>query len=102
MSAGIRRTIAAFVTLVVIMSIASPAMAQTRARSQQEAANAPVVFDVLVMRPVGFVSLLIGTGLFVASTPLVLVTRPHQVDVPFEKLVVKPAKFLWSDSLGGH
>jgi hypothetical protein len=32
----------------------------------------------------------------------VLITRPHEIGIPFNDLVVRPAKYLWVDPLGGH
>jgi hypothetical protein len=90
-----------------ILVIASAALllsttstAQTIA--QGDAANAPVAVDVMLLRPAGFVGLVLGTGFFLVTTPLVLITRPHEIGTPFDALVVKPAKFLWRDPLGGH
>jgi hypothetical protein len=103
MSAEIRRTLAALVALIAIVSGSLPADASNGgSRSHDEAANAPVGFDVLVMRPVGFVTLVLGTGLFLIAAPLTLVTRPLEIDKPFQNFVVRPARFLWADPLGGH
>ena len=99
MSLGIRRTLAALVALLMLGTAAGPAAAT---RSSEDVANAPVVFDVLVLRPIGFATLALGTGLFLVSLPLLVVTRPQEIDKPFGHLVAGPAKFLWSDSLGGH
>ncbi len=76
------------------------AMGQTR--SQSDAANASAAVDVLMLRPAGFLSLVVGTGLFLALSPIVLVTRPHEIGTPFKQLVVRPAKYLWVDPIGGH
>ena len=98
-SAGIRRRIVALIALIAISTTALPAAA---VKSQEETANAPIGVDLLLMRPVGFLALIAGTGLFVISTPLVLITRPHEIGKPFKLWVVRPAKFLWADPLGGH
>lgn len=96
-----RRTVAAWMSaLILSMAVTSPVQAQTR--SQGDAANASPVVDVLLLRPAGFVSLVVGAGLMVALTPIVLITRPHEIDKPFEQLVMKPVRFLWSDPIGGH
>lgn len=71
-------------------------------RTQDDAANAPVAVDVLILRPAGFLGLVVGTGLFLLLTPIVLITRPHEIGIPFKELVVRPAKFLWVDPIGGH
>ena len=80
--------------------LSTPTMADTVA--QGDAANAPAVVDVMLLRPFGFVSLVVGTGLFVLISPIVLVTRPHEIGTPFDDLVARPARYLWRDPLGGH
>ncbi len=101
MSIRFRRFMAVMAAVLLFSTVLSTAgMAQTR--SQSDAANAPVAVDVLLLRPAGFLSLIVGTALFVVMSPIVLVTRPHEIGKPFKQLVVRPAKFLWSDPLGGH
>ncbi|MFO0689630.1 MAG: hypothetical protein U0900_13060 [Myxococcota bacterium] len=101
MSNRIRRTVAAVTAALLLATVAtSPSYAQTR--SQGDAANASPVVDVMLLRPVGFVSLVVGIGLMAALTPIILITRPQEINKPFEQLVVKPARFLWVDPIGGH
>lgn len=96
---GIRRACAALITLILVFAVATPAAANYET---DEGANAPVVFDVLIMRPIGFVALGLGSGLFVASLPIALVSRPQDIDKPFHMLVARPSKFLWGDPIGQH
>lgn len=101
MSIRFRRFMAVMAAVLLFSTVFSTAgWAQTR--SQADASNAPVAVDVLLLRPAGFLSLIVGTGLFVVMSPIVLVTRPHEIGIPFKQLIVRPAKFLWSDPLGGH
>jgi len=101
MSNGLRRILAVTAAILLLSTVFSTSgMAQTR--SQSDAANAPAAVDVLLLRPAGFISLVVGTGLFLALSPIVLVTRPHEIGTPFKELVVRPAKYLWADPLGGH
>jgi hypothetical protein len=81
-------------------TLAASALASTV--EQGDAANAPAAVDVVMLRPAGFVSLVVGTGLFLAVSPIVLVTRPQEIGRPFKQLVVRPAKYLWVDPIGGH
>ncbi len=97
MSNRLRRILA--VSFAALL-LSSPAMAQTIA--QGDAANAPAVVDVMLLRPVGFISLVVGTVIFLAITPIILVTRPHEIGMPFHDLVARPARYLWRDPLGGH
>ena len=95
-----RRFMAVLAAATMILAAAMPTTAM--ADSHGEAASTPVTFDVILMRPVGFVTLGLGTGLFLGTLPLVLVTRPQDIDTSAETLVARPARFLWKDSLGGH
>jgi hypothetical protein len=96
------RQILAVAAAILLFSTVFSTSATAQARYQTDAANAPATVDVLVLRPVGFVSLVVGTGLFLLLSPVVLITRPHEIGVPFKELVVRPAKYLWVDPIGGH
>jgi len=101
MSIPLRRILAATcAALLLSTGLATGSWAKTR--SQSDAANAPAAVDVAVLRPAGFVGLVLGTGIFVATLPIVAITRPHEIGTPFEALVVEPARFLWVDPIGGH
>ncbi len=80
--------------------LSTSTMAQTVV--QGDAANAPAVVDVMLLRPFGFISLVVGTSIFLIISPIVLVTRPHEIGKPFDDLVGRPARYLWRDPLGGH
>jgi hypothetical protein len=58
--------------------------------------------DVLLLRPIAFVTLIAGTALFIASVPFVAITRPHEIGKPFDTLVAEPARYIWMDPLGTH
>jgi hypothetical protein len=96
------RRILAVTTATLLLSTVFSTSAMGQTRTQNDAANAPAAVDVLLLRPAGFVSLVVGTALFLALSPIVLVTRPHEIGTPFKQLVVRPAKYLWADPLGGH
>ena len=101
MSNRLRRILAVTAAMLLFSTVFSTsAMAQTR--SQNDAANASATVDVMLLRPAGFLSLVVGTGLFLVLSPIVLITRPHEIGIPFKELVVRPAKYLWVDPLGGH
>ncbi len=101
MSNRLRRIMAVLAAILLFSTVFSTTgMAQMR--TQDDAANAPVAVDVLILRPAGFLGLVVGTGLFLLLTPIVLITRPHEIGIPFKELVVRPAKFLWVDPIGGH
>jgi hypothetical protein len=97
MSNRLRRILAvSFAALLLSTS----AMAQSVGPG--DASNAPPVVDVMLLRPFGFISLVVGTAIFVVISPIILVTRPHEIGKPFNDLVGGPARYLWLDPLGGH
>ena len=96
------RRILAVMAAVLMFSTACSSTALGQTRSQGDVANAPAVIGVMLRRPAGFISLVIGTVLFVGLAPIVLVTRPHEIGTPFEPLIVRPAKYIWVGPLGGH
>ena len=101
MSSRNRRFMAALAATFMLIGTAVPSTVLAN-ELQPDASSVPVPFDVLVMRPVGFVSLVNGTALFAAALPLVLITRPQDIGKPAEVLVARPARFLWRDGLGEH
>lgn len=95
-----RRFMAVLTAAILLVGAALPSSAL--AGNRGEASTVPIIFDVIVMRPVGFATLVTGTGIFVGSLPLLLITRPTDIAKPADTLVGRPARFLWKDSLGGH
>lgn len=96
------RQIVAVSAAILLLSTVFATSSMAYESYETDAANAPAAVDVLLLRPVGFISLIVGTGLFLITAPIVLVTRPHEIGIPFKELVVRPAKYLWADPLGGH
>jgi hypothetical protein len=97
MSNRLRRILAVMAaTLMLATSVSAGTV------SPVDSANAPAAIDVLLLRPAGLLSLVVGTGLFLASAPIILLTRPQEIGTPFEQLVVRPAKYIWVDPIGGH
>ncbi len=102
MSNRLRRILAvSAATLMLSTTLATTATAETSV-DHSDAANATAVVDALVLRPAGFMSLVMGVTLFALSAPIVLITRPHEIGRPFKQLVVRPAKYIWVDPLGEH
>lgn len=101
MSNRLRRFLAVTAAFLMFQTAFVGAASATNV-AQGDAANASPVVDAMLLRPAGFVSLVIGSGLFLVTAPIVLVTRPHEIGKPFKQLVVRPAKYIWVDPLGGH
>lgn len=91
--------------LALGLALASPAPAQEPgqdAKNYDQLGTVQPGVDVLILRPLGLLATITGTALFVASAPFVLITRPTQIGVPFNYLVVRPARYTWVDPLGEH
>ena len=58
-----------------------------------------MAFDLLLVRPLGLVSTVLGTGLFILQLPFD-VAQPDGARAPFEKLVADPARFTFTRPLG--
>jgi hypothetical protein len=102
MSNRFRQIVAVTAAILLFSTVFSTSAMSAVETYGTEAANAPAAVDVLLLRPVGFISLIVGTALFLITAPIVLITRPHEIGVPFKELVVRPAKYIWVDPLGGH
>lgn len=105
----IRRITAAASLVALIAGVTVPLSASANDNfinsSDSEANNmtSPVMVDLLVLRPVGLLTLAVSTVIFVVPiAPLTLITRPTEIHKPFKSMIVEPARFVWSDPLGTH
>lgn len=101
MSNRLRRFMA-LTAAILMLTTTFATTASADSVAQGDAANASPAVDSIVLRAAGILSLVAGTGLFLIATPFVLVTRPHEIGRPFKQLVVRPAKYVWADPIGGH
>lgn len=89
-------------TMIAAAVLAMSAMI-AQANSQDGIDDTPsaaaMAADLLVVRPLGLVATVIGTGLFIVQLPLSLVIGEAPTG-PAEKLVVEPARFTFRRPLG--
>jgi hypothetical protein len=100
-----RRILAALCVFALLVAVTTPAYASTnRSMHAMMSGSDPVAptMDLLILRPLGLFGLLGGICLFVVTTPITLITRPHEIGTPFKELVVRPAKYVWADPIGQH
>ena len=105
MPTHLRRFLAACTALVLLVGVAAPAYSassQETMRSMRGSDPVSPTVDVLVLRPIGFLTLIGGTALFCAALPFIAITRPHEIGKPFDRLVGDPARYIWMDPLGTH
>ena len=100
----LRRAVAALCAVVMMMGLAGPAFGDAEFSSQlpEENATSDPVVDALFLRPLGMVSLAYGIALFVPAAIMTAITRPTDIDKPFDQLILAPIKYVWVDELGKH
>ena len=99
----IHRFVAAISAALVLTLSAAPAWSTDEHENPAQDATSPPLFDLFFLRPVGLVGVGISTALFLMPVaPLTLITRPSDIDKPFKKLVVNPARYVIADKLGEH
>ena len=86
---------------VALLLCASPALGGMN-ETDDSPQSVPVVLDVMLLRPIGLVTLAAGATMFAVVSPFVAVTRPQNIRKPLDVLVMAPAKYVWSDPLGQH
>lgn len=70
-----------------------------RATAEDTPSAGAMGFDLLIVRPLGLVATVLGTGLFVLQLPLSLIQGEPPMD-PAKALVVEPAQFTFMRPLG--
>lgn len=85
------------VAALVIVPLSTTALAQNPIQVTEPSAESMAV-DLIVLRPLGIVSLAAGTTLFIASLPFSALGG--NVDQAAEKLMKDPAKFTFTRKLG--
>lgn len=60
----------------------------------------PIGLDVGIMRPVGIIATIGGAAMMVPVGLFTLMTRPAEINKPFNAIVGGPARFTWKRPLG--
>ena len=86
------------ITVLLAASLATPAAASDLANS----AEVPVGFDLMTRAVFGIPLTIIGAVAMVPVGFVTLITRPKEIQKPFDMLVMGPARYTWVDPLGEH
>ena len=97
----LRRFIAAMAVAAVVVGSPLSALANTSDK-YGDASSVPVLLDVTVLRPIGFITTVLGVISYVMIAPFVAITRPTEILKPLEILVLVPGRYTWVDPLGTH
>ena len=98
-----RQSLIFFLLAAVLLFIwaASPALAAEKQYIAGEDRNAPsMMFDLVLLRPLGLVATVVGTAFFVVSLPFSVLGG--NTGEAAKKLVVEPAKYTFSRPLGAE
>ncbi len=93
-----RTLVAAF---AVVALVATPAFAGTDV-GKVDLDPAPAVVDAALMRPLGLAMLGVSALLWVPVAGVTAVTRPQDLHLTVDAMLVEPAKFVFVDPLGSH
>jgi hypothetical protein len=103
MSNRIRHFAAVFATAGLALTLALPARADRLAEISNEPSSVPVIFDALVMRPIGLLTCIVGAAFYVVPVaPIVALTRPTEIAKPLGPMIGAPLRFTFKDPLGHH
>jgi len=95
----ITRTLVAVLTLTAWLAMPGSARAVGYEDSLDDCAY-PQTFDLLVMRPLGIGTTILGAALFVPLFPLALITVRGQTGQVADNLIWEPARFTFERGLG--
>jgi hypothetical protein len=91
-----RKFLAPLLLAALLASVApAPALAST---PETDGDDVAIIFDLLILRPVGLVATVAGTAIFIGSLPISLPTL--SVGKAFNALVKEPAKYTFWRTLG--
>jgi len=91
------------VTVMIFALLATPAAASNFSfNDSTEPGSVNVVFDALILRPIGLVVTATGAVLYGLAAPIVAITRPKDLKKPLEPLVLAPARYTFVDPIGQH
>jgi hypothetical protein len=94
------RTLAVLFAVVAMLS--APATAIAESANSLDDGRVPVVFDALILRPIGFVTMCAGFVGFSLAAPFMAITRPTDMHRPWNSMVVHQARYTFVDPLGFH
>ena len=81
-----------------MLSLFLPVSAASAALEAREPSGEAIVFDVVLARPLGLVTLVAGTAIFIVGLPFTLPTG--SVGVSAKKLIADPFRFTFTRPVG--
>ncbi|MFQ5697719.1 MAG: hypothetical protein ACE5IL_05465 [Myxococcota bacterium] len=94
------RSLTAALAIVATLGLAPTLASAASFEDSYADCTYPPVFDLILLRPIGFSSLVVGTGLFIPYSLVAIVATPGGVAGPMKSLVVDPFRFTFRRPLG--
>lgn len=85
-------------SLAVFLAVSVPTVALANEQGTESGDDVAIIFDLVVLRPVGLVATVAGTLIFVGSLPISLST--WSIPKAFRALVKRPAVYTFVRTLG--
>jgi hypothetical protein len=96
------RGFAATIMICTLLSVPTASASSFSASDDVDQHSVNVVFDVLVLRPIGLLVTAGGAVVYGLSAIVVGITRPKDITKPLEPLVLAPARYTFVDPIGQH
>jgi len=95
------RGVVVTIMICALLSVPSAASAFT-GNEEVDPGSVNVIFDVLVLRPIGLAVTIGGAVAYGLTAVIVGITRPKDITKPLEPLVLAPARYTFVDPIGHH
>ncbi len=92
------KTLITSLSLAMFLAVTLPGVAHADERGNEIGDDVAIVFDLLVLRPVGLVATIAGTLVFVGSLPISIPTGSFKKS--FNALMARPAIYTFWRTLG--
>jgi hypothetical protein len=103
MSRCLKRVSAVLIAVALLLIQVGPAAASTPAQDLENRGQTNLVFDGLILRPLGLVATAVGAAVWaVGVAPFVAITRPTDLGQSMDYLIMRPVRYTFSDPLGHH
>lgn len=93
-----KRSLAVVMAVVVVFTTTGFSAFAQGQNLQEETTAEGIIVDFTLLRPLGIVATVVGTGFFIASLPFSVPTG--STGMAFRKLVAEPAAFTFARPLG--
>lgn len=95
----LRSFVAAFAVAALVAGAAGPASANLE---DIDANSVPPMFDLMVLRPVGLVTVGLGAVVFLPAAALTGIFSPRDIGKTYDACLGTPIQFTFRDKLGTH